>query len=95
MENVRLERAPFFPFSDPIIPLVLLLEIACWIGPDRQNLRSGPIRCLFSGVEISLKVTGHPFWRFVENRYCALKICPIFIKFSPNVSKCMQNMIKL
>ena len=42
-----------------------------------------------------IKVTGHPFWRFVENRYCALKICPIFIKFSPNVSKCMQNMIKL
>ena len=40
MENVRLERAPFFPFSDPIIPLALLLEIACWIGPDRQNLRS-------------------------------------------------------
>jgi hypothetical protein len=26
------------------------------------------------------KVTGHPFWRFVENRYCALKISPIFIK---------------
>ena len=24
MENVRLERAPFFPFSDPIIPLALL-----------------------------------------------------------------------
>jgi hypothetical protein len=34
-----------------------------------------------------LKVTGHPFWRFVENRYCALKISPIFIKFSPNVSR--------
>jgi hypothetical protein len=42
-----------------------------------------------------LKVTGHPFWRFVENRYCALKISPIFIKCSPNVSQCMQNMIKL
>ena len=42
-----------------------------------------------------LKVTGHPFWRFVENRHCALKISPIFIKFSPNVSQCMQNMIKL
>jgi hypothetical protein len=55
MENVRLERAPFFPFSDPIIPLALLLEIACWIGQDRKNLRSGPIRCLLSGVEISLK----------------------------------------
>jgi hypothetical protein len=41
------------------------------------------------------KVTGHPLWRFVENRYCALKISPIFIKFSPNVSQCMQNMIKL
>jgi hypothetical protein len=32
------------------------------------------------------KVTGHPFWRFSENRYCALNISPIFIKFSPNVS---------
>ena len=32
MEDVRLERAPFFPSPDPIIPLVLLLEIACWIG---------------------------------------------------------------
>jgi hypothetical protein len=41
------------------------------------------------------KVIGHPFWRFAENRYCALKISPIFIKFSPNVSQCMQNMIKL
>ena len=28
----------------------------------------------------TLKVTGHPFWRFVENRYCALKISPIFTK---------------
>ena len=36
----------------------------------------------------SIKVTGHPFWRFAENRYCALKISPIFIKFSPNVSQC-------
>jgi hypothetical protein len=56
MEDVRLERAPFFPFPDPIIPLVLLLEIACWIGLDRKNLPSGPIRrySLFSGVEISL-----------------------------------------
>ena len=54
MENVRQGRAPFFPFSVPIIPLVLLLEIACWIELDRENLRSGPIRCLFSGVEISL-----------------------------------------
>ena len=43
----------------------------------------------------NIKVTGHPFWRFMENRYCALKIRPIFIKFSPNVSQCMQNMIKL
>jgi hypothetical protein len=48
MENVRLERAPFFPFSDPIIPLALLLKIACWIGPDRKT--SGPIRCLLSGL---------------------------------------------
>ena len=37
----------------------------------------------------NFKVTGHPFWRFVENRYCALKISPIFIKLSPNVSQCM------
>jgi hypothetical protein len=42
-----------------------------------------------------VKVTGHPFWRFVKNRYCALRISPIFIKFSPNVSQCMQNMTKL
>ena len=42
-----------------------------------------------------LKVTGHPFWRFAENRYCALNISPIFIKFSPNVLQCMQNMVKL
>ena len=38
---------------------------------------------------ILFKVTGHPFWRFVENRYFALKIRPIFIKFSPNVRQCM------
>jgi hypothetical protein len=44
---------------------------------------------------LTFKVTGHPFWRFAENRYCALKISPIFINFSPNVSQCMQNMIKL
>ena len=43
-----------FSFSDPIIPLVVWLEIACWIGPDRKNLRSGPIRCFFCRVEISL-----------------------------------------
>jgi hypothetical protein len=42
-----------------------------------------------------LKVTGHPFWRFAENRYCALNISPIFIKFSPNVLQYMQNMVKL
>ena len=41
------------------------------------------------------KVTGHPFWRFAENRYCALNISPIFIKFSPNVLQYMQNMVKL
>jgi hypothetical protein len=66
MENVRLERAPFFLFSDPIIPLALLLEIACWIVPDRKNLRSGPIRCLFSGVEISLNA-----WRAL---HCSVQI---------------------
>jgi hypothetical protein len=43
----------------------------------------------------NLKVTGHPFWRFAENRYCALNISPIFIKFSPNVLQCMQNMVNL
>jgi hypothetical protein len=44
-----------FSFSDPVIPLVLLLEIECCIGPDRKNLHSGTIRCLLSGVENSLK----------------------------------------
>jgi hypothetical protein len=34
-----------------------------------------------------IKVTGHPFWRFAENRYCALNISPILIKFSPNVRR--------
>jgi hypothetical protein len=43
----------------------------------------------------AIKVTGHPFWRFAENRYCALNISSILIKFSPNVSQCMQNMVKL
>jgi hypothetical protein len=38
MGNVRLGQAHFFRFSDPIIPLVLLLDIACWIGPERKNL---------------------------------------------------------
>jgi hypothetical protein len=34
------------------------------------------------------KVTGHgPFWRFVENRYCALKISPIFIKYDKVIDK--------
>ena len=42
-----------------------------------------------------VKVTGHPFWRFAENRYCALNISPILIKFSPNVRQCMQNTVKL
>jgi hypothetical protein len=43
----------------------------------------------------AIKVTGHPFWRFVENRYCALKISPIFIKFSPydKVVKLTNNKI--
>jgi hypothetical protein len=58
MENVRLERAPFFPFSDPIIPLALLLEIACWIGPDRKNLQYGPIRCLFPEWKLALTLIG-------------------------------------
>jgi hypothetical protein len=44
---------------------------------------------------VTVKVTGHPFWRFAENCYCALNIGPIFIKFSPNVLQCMQNMVKL
>jgi hypothetical protein len=48
-----------------------------------------------SFLNLRLQNTGHPFWRFVENRYCAFKISPIFIKFSPNVSQCMQNMIKV
>jgi hypothetical protein len=44
---------------------------------------------------ITIKVTGHPFGHFAENRYCALNISPIFITFSPNVRQCMQNMVKL
>jgi hypothetical protein len=43
----------------------------------------------------SLEGYRHPFWRFLENRYCALNIIPIFIEFSPNVRQCMQNMVKL
>jgi hypothetical protein len=46
-------------------------------------------------IDSCIKVTGHPFWRFAENRYCALKISPILIKFPPNVSQCMKNMVKL
>ena len=46
-------------------------------------------------LQYNSKVTGHPFWRFAENRYCVLNISRIFIKFSPNVRQCMQNMIKL
>jgi hypothetical protein len=45
--------------------------------------------------DLLIKVTGHLFWRFAENRYCALNIRPIFIKFSPNVLQCMQNILKL
>jgi hypothetical protein len=44
---------------------------------------------------VNFEVTGHPFWRFAENRYCALNISPILIKFSPNVRQCVQNMVKL
>ena len=43
----------------------------------------------------SFKVTGHPFWRFAENRYCALNISSILIKISPNIRQCMQNVVKL
>jgi hypothetical protein len=43
--------------------------------------------------QTQVKVTEHPFWRFAENRYCALNISPILIKFSPNVRQCMQNMV--
>jgi hypothetical protein len=46
-------------------------------------------------IPSSVKVTGHPFWRFSENRYCALNISSILIKFSPNVRQCMQNLVKL
>jgi hypothetical protein len=42
-----------------------------------------------------IKVTGHPFWRFEGNRYCAFKISPIFIQFSPNVRQFMHNMVEL
>jgi hypothetical protein len=64
---------------------------------NRGHLFKIDINCnaVLSGYITTFKVTGHPFWHFVENRYCVLKISPIFIKFSPNVSQCMQNMVKL
>ena len=62
-----------------------------WASLTLFTSNSGQTLMLF----FTLKVTGHPFWRFAENRYCVLKISPIFIKFSPNVLQCMQNMIKL
>jgi hypothetical protein len=46
-------------------------------------------RCRKPYFSSYINVTRYPFWRVVENRYCALKISPIFIKFSPNVSKCI------
>ena len=51
--------------------------------------------CEYNRKHYILRLQDTLFWRFVENRYCALKISPTFIKFSPNVSQCMQNMIKL
>jgi hypothetical protein len=49
----------------------------------------------FNKYDELFKVTGHHFWRFVENRYCALKISPIFIKFSPNVRAKYDKVVKL
>ena len=69
-----------------------------WNNNSTIRSRSGDqnISLSFYCFEIPIvKVTGHPFWRFAENRYCALKISPIFIKFSSNVSQCVQNMVKL
>jgi hypothetical protein len=60
-----------------------------------DSSRTGPANIPHATVGSLLKVTGHPFWRFAENRYCALNISPIFITFSPNILQCMQNMVKL
>jgi hypothetical protein len=42
MENVRLERAPFFPFSDPIIHLPFYWKSLA--GSDRIGKTSDPVR---------------------------------------------------
>jgi hypothetical protein len=58
------------------------------IGPPKRSNYDIALRRMYS-TEKSLKVIGHPFGRFAENRYCALNISPIFIKFSPNVLQYM------
>jgi hypothetical protein len=60
-EKTSIRSDPLLIFRSGNWPL---LEIACWIGPDRKNLQSGPILCLLSGVEISLKTIHDP-----TNRY--------------------------
>ena len=71
------------PFHAILTEITVFKLKQTFLEPPRISLK-GPI-----------KVTGHPFWRFAENRYCTLNISPIFIKFSPNVLQCMQNMVKL
>jgi hypothetical protein len=48
----------------------------------QQNIWRG-IRTKFNTlaieeISIQLKVTGHTFWRFAENRYCTLNIFNMF-----------------
>ena len=40
MENVRLERAPFFPFSDPIIPLATGNRLLDRTGSEKPSIWS-------------------------------------------------------
>jgi hypothetical protein len=81
-------------------------KIKHFLGEHSPTIQLGKSKILVTGLSIqliqkgfplkNLKVTGHPFWRFAENRYCALNISAILlIKFSPNVRQCMQNMVKL
>jgi hypothetical protein len=67
----------------------------CYLKLEFCYLKNEKGVLLFEIGVLLFKVTGHPFWPLTENRYCVLNICPIFIKFSPNVLQCMQNMVKL
>jgi hypothetical protein len=61
-----------------LLSLKIKIAVFCYICRTARQLKPQNYAEL-------IKVTGHPFWRFVENRYCALKISPIFIKFSPKL----------